>query len=161
MYHCTFSSEWIAHDCLNETKYLVSRLFCRFTMLLYMSWLVHQLCPWPVTGICDFLPWMVHTFSPLSPPLTFSFLSFLRWPFLWLSNNVKVARMCFAHLKSHYLCKQVLKDVMSYPQLWKGAPSGDGPCRSATTHLFSMVLPISPLAQLQSKIHKDHRYEWW
>ena len=56
--------------------------------LVTMPWLVHQLCPWPVTGICDFLPWMVQTFSPLSSPLTFFFfffLSFSRGSFLWLS----------------------------------------------------------------------------
>ena len=116
-----------------------------------MSWLVHQLFPWPVTGLCDFLPWMVRTFSPLSSSLTFFFFFSLRWPFLWLSNKVKVAQMCLVHLWLHYLCKQVPRDVMSYPQLWKGAPSGDGPCRSATIHLFSMVLPISALAQTSTQ----------
>ena len=91
-----------------------------------------------------------HFLSTIFFPHFFFFFS-LRWPFLWLSNKVKVAQMCLVHLWLHYLCKQVPRDVMSYPQLWKGAPSGDGPCRSATIHLFSMVLPISALAQTSTQ----------
>ena len=97
--------------------------FCRFTLLLCRGWFtnsVHGL--WQVYVI-SFLEWSALSLHYPLPSLFFFFffLSFSRGSFLWLSITWR-AHKCDWFIWLHYLCKQVLKHVMSYPQPWKGGP---------------------------------------